>query len=287
MEGERVALLVSILMSVYNGEATLRTAVDSILAQTFTDFEFIICDDGSTDSTWEILCEYREKEGRIRILQNSQNLGLAASLNNCFTIAEGRYIARQDADDVSAPDRLERTLHYLQEEDAPYVGCGVCVFDDGGIWSRRLHPERITKHLIAQKNPFFHPTMLFKRETLEMAGGYRATAVTRRTEDYDLVMRLAAQGVIGQNLQEYLYYVYEPPEAYRRHTLRTRWCEVLVRWDGLHQMAAPLRDYIYLCKPLMMCMVPRDLLKQVKRLHWKKREREGAFGSAERTNLHT
>ena len=278
---------VSVLMSVYNGEATLRTAMDSILAQTFSDFEFIICDDGSTDSSWDILCGYQKEDDRVRVFQNLQNLGLAASLNSCLALAKGRYIARQDADDISDPERLKKTLLYLQKENAPYAGCGVHVFDDDGIWSRRIFPEQITKHIIARNNPFFHPTMVFKKETFELAGGYRVSPETRRTEDYDLVMRLAGLGVIGKNLQEYLYYVYEPPEAYRRHTLRTRWYEVLVRLHGLRRMAAPLWDYVYLCKPIVMCMIPHSLLKQVKRLQWRKQEEGYTHGSTERNSLHT
>lgn len=264
---------ISILMSVYNGETTLSAAMDSILAQTLADFEFIVCDDGSQDRTWEILCGYEQRDVRIHLLRNEQNLGLGASLNRCLHIAKGRYIARQDADDISAPERLEKTLAYLQREDAPYAGCGVYIFDSSGVWSQRMFPERIDKHIIAQKNPFFHPTMLFKREVLEQAGGYRVSAQTRRTEDYDLVMRLAGQGVIGQNLQEYLYYVNEPLQAYRRHTLKTRWREVQVRLYGLRQMDSPLRDYVYVGKPIVMSMVPRRLLRYVKQLQWKTREK--------------
>lgn len=262
-------MLISILMSVYNGEATLAAAIDSILTQTFTDFEFIVCDDGSQDRTWEILCEYEKKDSRIQIFQNERNAGLGASLNRCLHRAKGRYIARQDADDVSVPERLEKTLDYLQREGIPYAGCGVYIFDGSGVWSRRMFPERINKHIIAQKNPFFHPTMLFKREVLEQVGGYRVSNQTCRTEDYDLVMRLAGQGVIGQNLQEYLYYVNEPFQAYRRHTLKTRWYEVQVRLYGLWQMKSPVWDYLYVGKPIVMCMVPRKLLRYVKQLQWK------------------
>ena len=93
-----------------------------------------------------------------------------------------------------------------------------------------------TKHIIAQKNPFFHPTMLFRRAVLESVNGYSTSPETRRTEDYDLVMRLAANGVIGENLQEILYSVYEPQEAYLRHNARTRMYEVRVRARGLRAL---------------------------------------------------
>lgn len=262
-------MTVSILMSVYNGAKTLRTAIDSILSQSYQDFEFIICDDASSDESWQILRDCAEKDSRIRLIQNERNCGLGASLNRCLQVATGKFIARQDADDISEPDRLERTLDYLIRNDLPYVGCGVTVFDDTGTWNKRLFPEIITKHIIAQKNPFFHPTMIFKRDVLELINGYRVTTYTRRTEDYDLVMRLAGKGLIGQNLQEYLYRVYEPMDAYNRHTAKTRWYEICTRAYGLRQMRSPVGDYIYLMKPVIMCLIPRRLIKCVKQLQWK------------------
>ena len=83
-----------------------------------------------------------------------------------------------------------------------------------------------------------------------------------------LVVILAAVGLIGENLQETLYSVYEPTDAYLRHTKKTRWYEVLVRWRGLHIMQAPLSDYIYLAKPVIMGLIPRCCLKQIKRFQW-------------------
>ena len=144
------------------------------------------------------------------------------------------------------------------------------VFDDGGVWSTRQYPQKITKHIIAQKNPFFHPTMVFRRAVLEGVGGYSETPETRRTEDYDLVMRLAAEGVIGENLPEILYSVYEPKEAYLRHNAKTRLCEVRVRARGLRAMGSPASDYIYLVKPLIMACVPRGLMRSLKRLQWER-----------------
>lgn len=261
-------MVLSVLMSVYNAAPTLGCAIDSILSQTFSNFEFIICDDASTDESWEIIQAYRLRDSRILAIRNEQNNGLAFSLNRCLKLAQGKYIARQDADDTSEPERLERTLNYLMEKDCPYAGCGVSVFDDKGVWSRRLYPEIITKHIIAQKNPFFHPTMIFKRETLEAVNGYRVAEITRRTEDYDLVMRMAGKGLIGNNLQEYLYNVYEPTKEYKKHTLRTRRREIQERIYGLKQMQAPTSDYIYLFRPLIMCLIPRPFIRLAKKMQW-------------------
>ena len=193
---------ISVLMSVYNGAATLEKAIDSVLNQTYQDLEFIICDDASTDGTWEILQRYEKLDKRVLCFQNQENIGLGASLNRCFEKSSGQYIARQDADYISDPNRLEKTINFLVSSPAPYVGCGVRVFDDDGVWSYRQYPKVITKHMIAQKNPFFHPTMMFRRSVLEQVSGYSEEKETRRTEDYDLVMRLASIGLIGENLQE-------------------------------------------------------------------------------------
>ena len=262
--------LVSVLMSVYNGAPTLEKAAASVLAQTYRNLELILCDDASTDDTWRIMQRIAAQDARVTVFQNKTNRGLGASLNGCLSRAGGEYIARQDADDVSDFDRIERTTDFLLSSGAPYAACGVRVFDDGGIWSTRQYPQKITKHIIAQKNPFFHPTMVFRRAVLEGVGGYSETPETRRTEDYDLVMRLAAEGVIGENLPEILYSVYEPKEAYLRHNAKTRLCEVRVRARGLRAMGSPASDYIYLVKPLIMACVPRGLMRSLKRLQWER-----------------
>ncbi len=267
--------LVSVLMSVYNGASTLEKAVASILAQTYRDLELILCDDASTDGTWRIMQRIAASDARVTIFQNETNLGLGASLNRCLSRAQGEYIARQDADDLSDPDRIERTMDFLLSSGAPYAACGVRVFDDSGVWSTRQFPQKITKHIIAQKNPFFHPTMIFRRAVIESVNGYRAAPETRRTEDYDLVMRLAAAGEIGENLQAILYSVYEPQEAYLRHNAKSRLYEVRVRARGLRAMGSPASDYIYLVKPLIMACVPRGMMRSVKRLQWKWQSRNG------------
>ena len=267
--------LVSVLMSVYNGASTLEKAAASILAQTYRDLELILCDDASTDGTWRIMQRIAASDARVTIFQNETNLGLGASLNRCLSRAGGEYIARQDADDLSDPDRIERTMDFLLSSGAPYAACGVRVFDDSGVWSTRQFPQKITKHIIAQKNPFFHPTMIFRRAVIESVNGYRAAPETRRTEDYDLVMRLAAAGEIGENLQAILYSVYEPQEAYLRHNAKTRLYEVRVRARGLRAMGSPASDYIYLVKPLIMACVPRGMMRSVKRLQWKWQSRNG------------
>ena len=110
--------LVSVLMSVYNGAPTLEKAAASVLAQTYRDLELILCDDASTDDTWRIMQRIAAQDARVTIFQNKTNLGLGASLNECLARAQGAYIARQDADDVSDSDRIERTMDFLLSSGA-------------------------------------------------------------------------------------------------------------------------------------------------------------------------
>ena len=261
--------VVSVLMSVLNGEKTLDESISSILNQTFEDFEFIICDDASVDGTGRILESWRERDPRIVLIRNEKRMGLAASLNRCLALAKGAYIGRQDADDVSDPTRLEKTLAYLIENDLPYAGCGVRITDDGGVWSRRLYPEFITRHDIVKANPFFHPTLVLRREVMDGVGGYRVSEETSRTEDYDLIMRLAAKGIVGRNLQAYLYDVREPRGEYAlKHRRATRLREFRTRLRGYRLMKVPLREYVYLLKPLALCAVPLGLLTRLKKFQW-------------------
>ncbi len=124
---------VSVLMSVYNGERFLRDSVESILGQTFTDFEFLILDDGSTDSTCEILEEYANKDARIVLVRNDRNLGLTRSLNKGLRLVRGEYLARQDADDISLPKRLEMQVKFLDAHpEVGVVGSALEIIDENG-----------------------------------------------------------------------------------------------------------------------------------------------------------
>jgi len=105
---------ISVIMSVYNGEKYLGEAIDSVLGQTFTDFDFIIVNDGSTDGSPGIIQSYRDE--RIRVINNEKNIGLTKSLNKAIKESGGEYIARQDADDISLPERFEEQVWFLEEQ---------------------------------------------------------------------------------------------------------------------------------------------------------------------------
>lgn len=136
---------ISVIMGVYNckNNELLKKSIDSILSQTFKDFEFIICNDGSTDDTLVRLKQIETMDSRIRIISYDKNQGLNHALNTCLEVAKGEYIARQDDDDLSKPERLRIQMGFLNEHPE-YAMVGTCadIFDDDGVWGEYLVPER-------------------------------------------------------------------------------------------------------------------------------------------------
>ncbi len=194
---------VTILMSVYNGEKYLEQAVDSMLAQTYGDFEFLVINDGSSDRSRAILDGY--KDPRMRVVDNEGNIGLTKSLNRGIRMSKSRYIARMDADDVSMPDRLEKEVRFLDAHpEIGAVGCNVRLIDgDGNDAGAMAFPET-SGHIrwyMLFFNPLAHPSMLIRREALERAGGYNEEI--RYAQDYELWCRMAPTTRFW-NLQETL-----------------------------------------------------------------------------------
>lgn len=180
---------VTVLMSVFNGEKYLREAIDSILNQIFRDFEFIIINDGSIDKTAEILKGYQDSG--IKIINNSENMGLTKSLNRGLKIARGEYIARMDADDISLPQRLERMLIFFdRNKDISLLGSSYIEIDERGRELRvcRLATEdEEIKGKLLLGNQF--GSEIFRRSCLEKIGSYREEF--KYAQDYDLVLRIS------------------------------------------------------------------------------------------------
>lgn len=184
--------LVSVVMSVYNGERYLKEALDSILSQTYPDFEFIIIDDGSTDGTADILASYREADGRVNIYRQD-NRGLIVSLNRGCSLAKGKYIARMDADDISLPDRLECQVDFMESHpEIGVAGSWIEYIDAGGRsigqWRTPAGPA-IIKWSLMFGTCLAHPSVLMRKAIFDEAGPYRPEAL--HVEDYDLWTRAA------------------------------------------------------------------------------------------------
>lgn len=182
---------ISVVMPVYNSENYLKDAIDSILSQTYTDFEFIIIDDCSSDSSVKIIEEYNDN--RIVFLKNEENMGVAKTLNKGLSVCCGKYVARMDSDDISLPERFEKQLRYLEEnENTAVVSCGVQTFCEDKIisesgWSNS-EPAKIKKDLFFSC-AIAHPTVMMRLSAIKEVGGYDPDY--NGVEDYELWCRVS------------------------------------------------------------------------------------------------
>ena len=195
---------VTVLMSVYNGEKHLKEAIDSILTQTFTDFEFLIINDGSTDKTGETLRSYNDP--RIRIIENLQNIGLTKSLNKGLTLAKGEYIARQDADDISLQERLATQVNFLDNHpEIGLVGSWYIIIDRNGeeLLKCTLPVENAeVRKRIMEFNPFAHGSVMLRKKCIEEVGPYDEKFSC--AQDYELWFRILDRHQAA-NISAYLY----------------------------------------------------------------------------------
>jgi glycosyltransferase involved in cell wall biosynthesis len=197
---------VSIILPVYNGERFIEKAILSVLTQTYTQWELLIIDDGSTDATAEIARKYAAQDLRILYVKNEKNLGIQKTLNKGISVARGKYIARIDADDAWIDARkLEAQVSFLQSRpEYILVGTGIVVSKGDKELYRFVPPEtdaQIRKNILF-KNCFTHSSVLFLKQAVIDAGGYSESAETKHVEDYDLWLKLGTIGKLA-NLPVY------------------------------------------------------------------------------------
>lgn len=196
---------ISVLMPVYNGEAFLKEAVESILNQTFKNFEFIIVDDGSIDKTGDILKSYSRRDKRIVLIKNKYNLRTSAALNRGLRVAMGKYIVRMDADDWSYPDRLERQFAYMESHPKVGVSGGAIEIcnEKLKVLNKRRYPigDQEARKIIFRYSPFAHPATIWRRDILKKVGGYNENIPL--SQDYELYFRVGRISLFG-NLNQVL-----------------------------------------------------------------------------------
>lgn len=193
----------SVVMSVYNGQKHLEEAVTSILNQSFSDFEFIIINDGSTDKTKVILDQFEADDSRIRVI-HQENKGLTVSLNRGIGKACGRFIARQDADDISLPERFEKQLSFLRSHPG-VVLCGTWFIENNEGMGQKIRKYPLNdlslRRDIKYANHFCHPSVIFLKDAFNKAGGYDENFPT--AQDFELWIRMAQTGKMA-NIPEVL-----------------------------------------------------------------------------------
>lgn len=270
---------ISVIMAVYNmAEGNiLHEAVDSILKQTYQDFEFIICDDASTDRTWEILQEIAQKDSRIITIHNEENRKAGYARNTCIKQARGRYIMIMDDDDISAPERISHLHSFLEEHPAyAFAGSKGRFFihqvgdDEENYWyCQEPKPEDFLFSL-----PFVHASIMFRREALERVGGYDCSRRVVRAEDYDMLLRIYGEGMRGYNLDEVLYYIRRDADQYKRRKYRYRFHEAYIKFRGYKKLGLMPGGIIYVIKPLIVGLIPIRFMKVIQKKYYRNKQGE-------------
>lgn len=260
-------------MGIYNCENTLDEAIQSIINQTFTDWEFILCDDGSSDNTYEVALGYKKQfPTKFKILKNEINMGLNKTLNNCLEVSSGEYIARMDGDDVSLPDRLEKEVLFLDTNpEYAIVSTPMIFFDDQGEWKKGVTTISAPTIRDFVFHPPFHchaPCMI-RREAYMKVGGYTVDKRLLRYEDCNLWYKLYSEGYRGYNLDEPLYMMRDDRNAYKRRTFESRMRAVYVQWSGFRMIHMPLKYYPFLIieffKSLAVAIMPEKIYQSFHR----------------------
>jgi len=197
--------ILTVLMSVHNGEPYLKDAVSSILNQTYRNFKFLVLDNASTDKSQEIILEF--KDSRIELVKLPENIGLAAALNRGIQMIDTPLIARMDADDVSLPKRFEKQVKFLNSNlEVAVVGSYFTNIDsDGNLLGYKklpVNPNSNLLYIITGHNPLIHPGVMYRKKVIKAIGGYREEYMP--SEDIDLWLRLYQNGYVCENIPERL-----------------------------------------------------------------------------------
>lgn len=249
---------VSVIMGIYNCADTLNEAIDSILNQTFRDWELIMCDDGSQDNTYELAQQYVQRyPEQIVLLKNEKNMGLNHTLNRCLQAASGEYIARMDADDLCSRDRFETEINVLKNEpDIAIVSTDMEFFDETGVWGYIRHPEYPTKKDFVRESPFCHAPCMVRKTAYDKVNGYSESQKLLRVEDYHLWYKMYLADFRGKNIGQSYYQMRDDRNAYSRRKYKFRLHESYVKLLIVRDFKLPIWNYIYACKPLIVGLMP-------------------------------
>ncbi len=258
---------ISVIMGIYNCATTLVEALDSLYAQTYQNFKIILCDDGSTDNTYQIAAEYAKKHDNIILIKNDQNKGLNYTLNHCLEYADTEYVARMDGDDISLPTRFEKEIAFLDSHpEYAIVSCPMIYFDENGDYKvgQTKSTDPIKRDFILS-TPFCHAPCMVRSIAYKAVNGYSVDKRLIRVEDYHLWFKMYAAGYKGHNLSEPLYKMRDDRNATRRRTLSNRLNEVYVKHIGYKMLQLPIYSQIYAIRPLLVWLLPNPIYNYLHR----------------------
>lgn len=259
---------ISVLMGIYNtkNKEYLEMALNSILNQTFKNFEFIICDDGSTNDCINWAKDICKNDKRVVFIENGCNKGLSYTLNHCLSVARGEYIARMDDDDYSHLDRFEKQIKILENnKKIDLVSCNINLFDNEGIYNQKIYSEDVKNKDFLFNSPIVHPAIMARKSAFEIVDGYRDIKSTIRVEDYDIFMRMKAKGINMYVIQDVLFdYRDDRENSIRRKKYKFRINEFFVRINGFKELDLMPLGLIYIFKPLIVGLIPISIIRKIR-----------------------
>lgn len=238
---------VSVIMGIYNCETTLPSAIESIIGQTYDNWELILYDDGSKDGTYAVAKAYSDKYPNIYLMHDDINRKLSHALNQCVRRARGEYIARMDGDDISHPERLQKQVDFLDSHpEVHLVGTQMRKFDETGYLGILRAPTEPTGTMLRNGVPIFHATIMVRSMIFDTLGGYTESKAVEGVEDLDLWFRFFEHGFRAVTLDDVLYDVRMDQAAIKRRTLSRRIRSIKTRASGYERLGFPKR---WLIKP--------------------------------------
>ncbi len=265
---------VDIIMGIYNCEKYIDDSIKSLLKQSFKNWRLIMCDDGSTDSTYSIAQSYVRKYKNIILLKNQKNMGLNYTLNKCLSEVSSKYVARMDADDICDKNRLLLEYEFLEShDDYSFVSSNANFFDEKGYWGSISYEEKPNKYSFINGSPFCHASVMIRTSALKHVNGYSVDDRLLRVEDYHLWFKMYEKGYKGYNIQNNLYDIRDDRNATRRRTWKNRINEFYVKWIGFKMLHIPWYYYIFAFRPLVLGLVPTRVYEKIHRAKFKDTKR--------------
>ena len=263
---------VTVIMGIYNCENTLIESLESLFTQTYTNWNLIMCDDGSSDATIKIAEQYATAyPQKITLLRNESNMGLNYTLNRCLSIADGEYIARQDGDDISMPTRFEKEVAILDTSPGiAIVSTAMKYFDENGMWGQNHPVEFPQDNDFILGTPFCHAPCMVRKNAYQAVSGYTEDPHYLRVEDYDLWIKMYAVGFRGQNITEPLYAMRDDRNAYSRRKFKYRINEFRVHIKAARLLRLSLKAYIYAFRPIVVGLIPEKLYRALHKMRLEK-----------------
>lgn len=258
---------VSVIMGIYNCVETLGESIESIINQTFQDFELIMCDDGSTDETYSVAYSYFQKyPTKIVLLKNERNQGLNYTLNKCLYVANGEYIARMDGDDISLPDRFDIEVNFLDNNPKyAFVSSPMIYFDNDGVFKVGVGTGEPDINSFPISTPFCHAPCMIRKNVFDIVEGYTVDKKLLRVEDWHLWIKLYKNGFKGYMLNMPLYMMRDDKAAKSRRKLKYRFNEAYVSRLAVKLLNLPKWMYVYSLRPIIIGLLPKSLYIKIHR----------------------